>query len=104
MHFNNDDYFFYYNDKHEFEAPLFVDKPADYSVRETIRFEDFIRQGLPQLERFLDSEGVNERRIVFSTGDVGRYALPFLYVNVDRPIAVFIRHGRVGASRLSDPE
>ena len=104
MHFNNDDYFFYYNDKHEFEAPLFVDKPADYSVRETIRFEDFIRQGLPQLKKFLQSEGVSERRIVFSTGDVGRYALPFLYVNVDRPIAVFIRHGRVGASRLSDPE
>jgi len=102
MHFNNDDYFFYYNDKHEFEAPLFVDKPADYSVRDTISFEDFLRRGLPQLEIFLQSEGVSERRVVFSTGDVGTYALPFLYVNLDRPIAVFVRHGRAPADRLSD--
>jgi cardiolipin synthase len=104
MHFNNDDYFFFYNENKEFEAPLFVDKPADYSIRETISFEDFIRRGLPQLERFLESEGVSERRVVFSTGDVGAYSLPFLYVNLDRPIAVFVRHGRVGADHLSDTE
>jgi cardiolipin synthase len=98
MHFNNDDYFFYYNEQMEFEAPLFVDKPADYAVREDISFQDFLRHGLPQLESFLNEEGVSERRIVFSTGDVGTYSLPFLYVNLDRPIAVFVRHARIARS------
>jgi len=99
MHFENDDYFFYYNQKGEFEAPLFVDKPADYSVSEAIGFEDFMRAGLPQLERFLEEEGVSDRRIVFSTGDVGAYSLPFIYVNLDLPLAVFVRHAHESGNR-----
>jgi hypothetical protein len=99
MHFENDDYFFYYNEKGEFEAPLFVDKPADYSVSKSFGFRDFMRNGLPQLELFLAQEGVSDRIIVFSTGDVGAYSLPFLYVNLDRPLAVFLRHARESGNR-----
>ncbi|MFT5501609.1 MAG: cardiolipin synthase [Woeseiaceae bacterium] len=92
MHFNNDDYFLYYNDVDRFEARLFRDKPQDYSVSESISFADFIRRGLPHLELFLAQEGIEDRRIVFDTGDVGAYSLPFLYVDLDLPIAVFVRY------------
>jgi len=105
MHFNNEDYFFYYNEELEFEAPLFVDKPANYSIDEEVDFEDFIRRGLPQLESFLEAEGVEQRRVVFSTGDSGQYSLPFLYVNLDQTIVVFVRHPRYPAgerTRKSD--
>jgi cardiolipin synthase len=92
MHFNNDDYFLYYNDIDRFEARLFRDKPQDYSVSESISFADFIRRGMPQLELFLAQEGIKDRRIVFDTGDAGAYSLPFLYVDLDLPIAVFVRY------------
>jgi cardiolipin synthase len=92
MHFDNDDYFLYYNDVDRFEARLLEDKPADYSVSESISFLDFMRRGLPQLKIFLEEEGVAERRIVFSTGDAGAYSLPFLYVDIDLPIAVFVSY------------
>ena len=32
MHFDNDDYFLYYNDTDEFEARLLLDKPAATAV------------------------------------------------------------------------
>lgn len=92
MYFDNDDYFLYYNDSDRFEARLILQKPADYSVGEGISFAEFISRGLPQLKMFLEREGVTERRVVFSTGDAGAYSLPFLYVDLDLPIAVFVRY------------
>jgi len=98
MYFDNDDYFLYYNDVDRFEARLILDKPADYSVREGISFAEFIRRGLPQLKLFLQREGITDRRIVFSTGDVGAWSLPFLYVDqshlgglIARPVSSVFR-------------
>jgi cardiolipin synthase len=101
MYFDNDDYFLYYNDADRFEARLILEKPADYSVGEGISFAEFIRRGLPQLKLFLEQEGVTERRIVFSTGDAGAYSLPFLYVDLDLPIAVFVRYAPAPKNRAA---
>ena len=92
MHFDADDYFLYHNELGNFEARLITDKPTDYRVGERIDFREFVRRGLPELDAFLKSEGVRERRIVFNTGDAGAYSLPFLYVDLDLPIAVFVRY------------
>jgi len=92
MHFDADDYFLYLNERGDVEARLLIDKPADYQVSENIEFGEFIKRGMPQLKVFLEFEGVEERRIVFNTGDAGPYSLPFLYVDVDFPIAVFVRY------------
>ncbi|MDH3989503.1 MAG: phosphatidylserine/phosphatidylglycerophosphate/cardiolipin synthase family protein, partial [Gammaproteobacteria bacterium] len=102
MHFDNDDYFLYYNNLNQFEARLIIDKPADYTISESIGFEEFMRRGLPQLELFLREEGIEDRIIVFSTGDVGAYSLPFLFVNLDLPIAVFVRYAPEPKDRLND--
>jgi len=102
MHFDNDDYFLYYNDLNQFEARLIVDKPADYTIEKSFGFADFMRSGLPQLERFLAEEGIEDRAIVFSTGDAGAYSLPFLFVNLDLPIAVFVRYAPEPKKRPGD--
>ena len=92
MRFDEDDYFLYYNDINNFEARLIIDKPANYTITESVEFMQFMRRGLPVLEAFLAEEGISERRLVFSTGDTGAYSLPFIFVNLDLPLATFVRY------------
>lgn len=92
MHFDADDYFLYHNEIGKFEARLIIDKPADYHVAGSVDFAEIIRRGLPQLRALLNADGITARRIVFNTGDAGAYSLPFLYVDLDLPVAVFARY------------
>ncbi len=92
MKFGEDDYFLYYNDINNFESRLLTDKPKTYVVAETIDFMAFNRRAQPILDDFLTKEGITERRLVFSTGDAGAYSLPFVYVDRDLPIGVFVRY------------
>ncbi len=92
MHFGEDDYFLYYNDINNFEARLITDKPKNYVVAETIDFMEFVRRAQPVLDDFLDREGIGERRLVFSTGDAGAYSLPFIYVDRQLPLGIFVRY------------
>ena len=92
MHFGEEDYFLYYNDISNFEARLITDKPQNYVVAESIDFMEFIRRTQPVMEEFLVQEGIEERRLVFSTGDAGAYSLPFIYVDRDLPIGIFVRY------------
>jgi cardiolipin synthase len=90
--FGPSDYFLYYDKGGVFQATRFHDKPANYRVRETLRFDEFMREGRPVLERFLRDEGITQREFVFNTGDTGWYSLPFLYINIDRKLLVFVRN------------
>ena len=92
MHFGEEDYFLYYNDINNFESRLIIDKPKNYAVSETIDFMEFIRRARPVMEEFMIREGIEERRLVFSTGDAGAYSLPFIYVDRDIPIGIFVRY------------
>ena len=92
MHFDADDYFLFHNEIGKFEARHIIHKPADYHVAGRVDFAEIIRRGLPQLGAFLLTEGITERRIVFNTGDAGAYSLPFLFVDLDLPVAVFVRY------------
>lgn len=99
MHFGEDDYFLFYNDINNFESRLLIDKPEAYIVAESIDFAEFLARAQPLMDEFLTREGIVERRIVFSTGDAGAYSLPFVYVDRDLPIGVFVRYSpapRVG--------
>jgi cardiolipin synthase len=92
MHFGEEDYFLFNNDINNFEARLIIDKPDNYVVAETIDFMDFIERAQPVLDRFLAEEGIEDRRIVFSTGDTGTYSLPFIFIDRDIPIGIFVRY------------
>jgi cardiolipin synthase len=92
MQFGEEDYFLYYNDINNFESRLFTDKPRNYVVAETIDFAEFNRRAQPVMDTFLVEEGIEERRVVFSTGDAGAYSLPFVYVDRDLKLGVFFRY------------
>jgi cardiolipin synthase len=91
LHFQSSDYFLYFDEGRQFQSVLLIDKPVDYSIESEWSFAEFLELGLPVLDEFLRKDGIDDRRVLFNTGDVGAYALPFLYVNVDIPIAVFGR-------------
>jgi cardiolipin synthase len=91
LHFNVDDYFLYYDDNDDFHATVIDAKPGDYAVARRVTMSQLVDLGLPLLEAFLAERGIEDRRIAFNTGDAGYYSLPFLYVNRDLPIAVFVR-------------
>ena len=92
MKFGEEDYFLFYNDINNFESRLFIDKPENYVVAETIDFMEFNRRAQPLMAEFLKDEGIEERRLVFSTGDTGTYSLPFVYVDLDFQVVVFVRY------------
>ncbi len=94
LHFNVDDYFLYYDDNGEFRVTVIDAKPGDYAVAKRVEISQIVEQGLPLLETFLAERSIDDRRIAFNTGDAGYYSLPFLYVNRDLHIAVFVQmHG-----------
>jgi phosphatidylserine/phosphatidylglycerophosphate/cardiolipin synthase-like enzyme len=86
------EYFLYYDQQGEFTATRLIDKPADYRVHEVLQFDEFMRRGRPILDEFLIEQGITQSEFVFNTGDAGLYSLPFLYVNTDRYLLVFVRN------------
>ncbi len=92
MHFGDDDYFLYYNDINNFESRLLIDKPENYVVSESIDFMEFLRRAGPVMNAFLEAEGIDDRRVVFSTGDAGAYSLPFVYYDRELPLGIFVRY------------
>jgi len=101
LHFQTDDYFLYEDAQGEFQATVIENKPGEYPVVDRIAFSDFLRDSLPLLESYLAERGIADRRIAFNTGDTGDYSLPFIYVNRDLPLAVFIREPRPDKSYSS---
>jgi cardiolipin synthase len=57
-----------------------------------LRFDEFMRRGRPILDEFLAEQGITQTEFVFNTGDAGLYSLPFLYMNTERHLLVFVRH------------
>ena len=84
-----------------FQSVPMLEKPGEYAVSRSLHFDEFIRLGLPLLEEYLAEKGIAARRVGFNTGDTGDYSLPFLYVNLDIPVAVFVRLPRVGREFLA---
>jgi cardiolipin synthase len=91
LHFSIDDYFLYYDERGRFHATVVDAKPGDYEIARRITMYELVQRGLPVLEDFLAERGIDDRRVAFNTGDAGYYSLPFLYVNRDLPVAIFVR-------------
>ncbi|MGD8840602.1 MAG: phosphatidylserine/phosphatidylglycerophosphate/cardiolipin synthase family protein, partial [Gammaproteobacteria bacterium] len=92
VNFGAAEYFLYYDKGGVFQATRFNDKPANYRVRARMRFDEFMHRGRPILEHFLREQGITQTEFVFNTGDTGWYSLPFLYINVERRLLVFVRN------------
>jgi len=92
INFEYADYFLFYDRDGRFQATRLQDKPADYRVHGHLRFDELMRRGRPILDSYLAEHGITQTEFVFNTGDAGLYSLPFLYVNTDRHLLVFVRN------------
>ena len=90
--FGHAEYFLYYDKGGEFNATRLQDKPRNYRVQSVLRFDEFMRRGRPILQQYLLEQGITDTEFVFNTGDSGWYSLPFLYINVERQLLVFVRN------------
>ena len=90
--FGSEEYFLYYDKGGEFQAMRLLDKPANYRVQGVMRFDEFMHHGRPILDAYLAEQGITATEFVFNTGDVGLFSLPFLYINTDRHLLVFVRN------------
>jgi len=98
--FGGAEYFLYYDKGGVFQATRLNDKPANYRVREYLRFDQFMQRGRPILEQFLREQGITQNEFAFNTGDTGWYTLPFLYINVERKLLVFVRNVPLSADAV----
>jgi cardiolipin synthase len=91
LHFETASYFLYYDENGDFRSTIIENKPGDYKIIRHMGIAEIVAHGLPMLEKYLNAKGIDARRIAFNTGDFGFYSLPFVYVNRDLPIVVFVR-------------
>ena len=96
-----DEYFLYYDREGKFQATRLLDKPADYRVHANLRFDEFMHRGRPVLDEFLAEQGIAQTELLFNTGDAGSYSLPFLYLNTERHLMVFVRNVPMRAAAVS---
>lgn len=94
--FEHAEYFLYYDRAGVFQATRVQDKPANYHVKAVLRFDEFMRSGRPILQRFLRENKIDATEFAFNTGDTGLYSLPFLYINTERRLLVFVRNVPLG--------
>jgi cardiolipin synthase len=51
-----------------------------------------MQRAQPLLDEFLSEEGIDDRRLLFSTGDAGAYSLPFVFIDRDLQQGIFVRY------------
>jgi cardiolipin synthase len=90
--FVHTEYFLFYDREGEFQSTRLLDKPADYRVHASLQLDEFMGRGRPILDEFLAEQGITQTELIFNTGDVGLYSLPFLYLNTDQRLLVFFRN------------
>lgn len=91
MSFEREDYFLYYDSMGEFQTVPLQEKPRNYRMKGNLDFEKLMGYTRPLLKKFLHEQGITQSEFLFSTGDIGLYSLPFLYVNTDRELLAFFR-------------
>ena len=92
MNFEYEEYFLFYDHQNKFQAVRLSDKPSDYHIKSYLHFESFIETAGKVLEDFLHEQNIRHNEFIFNTGDDGLYSLPFLYVNTEKHLLVFVRN------------
>jgi len=92
MNFEYEEYFLFYDQEQRFQAVRLADKPSEYGVKSYLHFKKFVNAAGKILEDFLREHDIRHKEFIFNTGDDGLYSLPFLYVNTERYLLVFVRN------------
>ncbi|RLA11811.1 MAG: hypothetical protein DRQ59_09010 [Gammaproteobacteria bacterium] len=90
--FDRVDYFFFYDSQGIFRARRLIDKPAWYRVTDHINLTDHLEAWQAPVNKFLLDAGIDTQEVIFSTGDLDRGAVPFLYINTAAKLVVLIQY------------
>ena len=93
IHFGVDDYFLYYDQNNVFSVSIIDQKPGDYFIAARYSFVELLPLGFELLEQLLEDRGIDESLILINTGDTGAYSLPFVFVDIAKESAAFVRLG-----------
>ena len=90
--FDRVDYFFFYDAQGVFRARRLIDKPAWYKVTAHVDLTEYLEAWQAPLDKFLQEAGIEAREVIFSTGDLDRGAVPFLYINIAAKLVVLVQY------------
>ena len=77
--FDRVDYFFFYDKAGNFRARRLIDMPPWYSVAGHVKLPQHFVAWQSVLEQFLQEAGIESDEVIFSTGDLDKGSIPFLY-------------------------
>jgi len=90
--FDRVDYFFFIDRAGNFRARRLIDMPPWYSVVERVDLREYFERWQPRLERFLAEAGIDSHEVIFSTGDLDKGSIPFVYVNARDKLIVLVEY------------
>ena len=90
--FDRVDYFFFYDPAGNFRARRLIDKPPAYTVTGRIELREYFARWQPLLLSFLSRAGIESDDVIFSTGDLDKGSIPFLYINARSKLIVLIQY------------
>ncbi|MEE8245121.1 MAG: phospholipase D-like domain-containing protein, partial [Pseudomonadales bacterium] len=82
LNYRDDEFIWYRSDDGAVAGADLKEKPADVSVTSRYRIEAMSDSLFDILERFLSERGIDDRRFVLATGETGRYARPFVAIDI----------------------
>jgi phosphatidylserine/phosphatidylglycerophosphate/cardiolipin synthase-like enzyme len=96
--FDRVDYFFFYDKAGNFRARRLIDMPPWYSVASHVDLRQHFESWRPVLQAFLLESGIVSDDVIFSTGDLDKGSIPFLYINTRTKLIVLVQY-----EELSEP-
>ena len=90
--FDRIDYFLFYDKAGNFRARRLIDMPPWYSVDRHIDLRQYFPEWQPILHDFLLEAGIESEDVIFSTGDLDRGSVPFLYINTRTKSIVLVQY------------
>ncbi len=90
--FDRVDYFFFYDKAGNFRARRLIDMPPWYSIADHVDLRQYFEDWQPVLQEFLQDSGIESEDVIFSTGDLDRGSIPFLYINTRTKLIVLVQY------------
>ncbi|MEE4145379.1 MAG: phosphatidylserine/phosphatidylglycerophosphate/cardiolipin synthase family protein [Halieaceae bacterium] len=90
--FDRVDYFLFYDKVGNFRARRLIDMPPWYSVDRHVDLRQYFDAWQPVLHEFLLQAGIESEDVIFSTGDLDRGSVPFLYINTRKKVIVMVQY------------
>ena len=98
--FDRVDYFFFYDKAGNFRARRLIDMPPWYAVSGHVDLRQHFADWQPLVQDFLLESGIESGEVIFSTGDLDRGSIPFLYLNTASKLIVLVQYEDLSETSL----